>query len=819
MPVVRVVIDGQEVWGREGATVLEAARAAGIYLPTLCHHPDLPPAPGTYSQAAALYQGPQRAILGRQATPYEGCGLCLVEVEGYAEAQRACQTLIAEGWVIRTDTEVLRRARQENLKKILASHPHACILCPWREGCDRRTCSMGVPPQERCCDIFNHCEIRFVSEYVGIPPDTPRYTYKARPVIAQEPLFTFDWNLCIGCTRCVRVCRDVRGLGALGFVVTEDGEVTVGTQGPTLEASGCIFCGACGVVCPSGAIVDKEGKKAHNKLGFVPCVDACPAGIDIPRYVRFIAEGKYAQALAVVRERVPFPGVLGYVCYHPCETACRRGAINEPISICRLKRFAFECGEDGSWRRFSKQRPDTGQRVAIVGSGPAGLTAAYYLRKQGHAVTVFEALPQPGGMLRYGIPPFRLPRQVLDREIQQIEAIGVKIQTKTPIESLDALQAMGFDAIFLAMGAKRVRRLNMAGEELALSGLEFLRRVNAGERVKLGGCVVVIGGGNVATDCARTARRLGAQDVWMLYRRTREEMPAYAEELERALEEGVRLLELTVPLRLEREDGRLKLCGARTRLEGPEPVVIFGSEFELGCDTVIVAIGQEPEVPPSFSLEVDPQTLCTDHPGVFAGGDFVTGPASVIEAIALGRRAAQAIDRYLGGDGDIAERLTEEEPQTRSHALKDFLSRKRVEPGSLPLEQRGLECVVEQSYSLEQARSEALRCLRCDMRVRLARVPLPPRRRLQSLDIETLKQVPERAGVYRLYNEHREVVAIQGVPNLREALMDQLSRARGRFFDYEENVLYTQRESELLQEHLQKHGRLPLQNDELSDLL
>jgi NADPH-dependent glutamate synthase beta subunit-like oxidoreductase len=836
MERICLTIDGRSVEARAGSTLLEAARASQIYIPTLCSHPDLPPAPGERPKATEVYRGGERLTSGQSAALFEGCGLCLVEIDGKPEPIRACEILISEGLDVRTDTEALRQARQENLKVILADHPHACILCPLREGCDRRTCSMDVPPEERCCEVFNHCEIRFVSEYVGILPDTPRFIHPGRPVLRDEPLFTFDWNLCIGCTRCVRVCRDVRGIEALEFIVDEGGRVVVGTKGPTLAESGCIFCGACVVVCPSGSIMDDEGKKAHDALGFVPCVDACPAGIDIPRYVRFIAEGKFSQALAVVRERVPFPGVLGYVCYHPCERACRRGDLNEPVSICRLKRFAFERGEDGSWKSYAKRRLDTGRRAAVVGSGPAGLTAAYYLRKRGHAVTVFEALPRPGGMLRYGIPPFRLPRRVLDSEIGEIEAVGVEIRTNSRVESLDELLASGYEAVFLAVGAHRERALGIPGEDLALSGVEFLRRVNSGESVAVGKRVAVIGGGNVATDVARTALRLGAQEVTILYRRTRSEMPAYAEEIERTLEEGVRLRELTVPVRFERVGGGLRLLCARTRLEPaeggarPKPIVIPNSEFPIECDTVIAAIGQEPEVPAGFQvalgdgavIQVDPETLRTDRPGVFAGGDAVSGPASIIEAIALGRRAAEAIDRFLGGEGEIEERLVYEPPHVRSEATEGFLEQPRAEAGCLELERRllGLDRIVERGYEEKAARREAQRCLRCDLRVKLARVPLPPRREaLISLTAEAVERLPEVEGVYRLYDKNREILTIKGVPNLRAGLREQLEHPDGKFFDYEEEPMYTQRESELLQQYLQKHGKLPGgEMDELDEL-
>jgi len=246
------------------------------------------------------------------------------------------------------------------------------------------------------------------ADYVGIKPDTPRYLFRGLPAVEGDPLFIREYNLCIGCTRCVRVCSELRGVGALGFTLV-DGRVEVGSVAPSLAKSGCKFCTACVEVCPTGALLDKPAdiKRSPTKeASVVPCRAACPVGIDIPRYVGLIAEGKYDDALAVIQDEVPFPRVLGYVCFHPCEDVCRRGRVNEPVAICALKRFAAEHGNSGARARAG--RP-TGKSVAIVGSGPAGLTAAYYLRTKGHTVTVFEAAAEAGGMLRYGIPRYRLP--------------------------------------------------------------------------------------------------------------------------------------------------------------------------------------------------------------------------------------------------------------------------------------------------------------------------------------------------------------------------------------------------------------------------
>jgi ferredoxin len=248
---------------------------------------------------------------------------------------------------------------------------------------------------------------------------TPKWLPTNLPIFNEDSLYKRDFNLCIACTRCVRACRDLRGIEALGFVYNENGQAQIGTIGPSLGESGCKFCTACVEVCPTGALMDKDVRAGKKDEDLVPCKEACPAHIDVPGYLRLIAEGKADEANAVIREKVPFPGILGRVCIHPCEEVCRRGDVNEPISICALKRYAAD-QEQGLWKENTKIQNDTGKRVAIVGSGPAGLTAAFYLRKQGHEVTIFESRTRTGGMMRYGIPSYRLPWDVLDKEIQEI---------------------------------------------------------------------------------------------------------------------------------------------------------------------------------------------------------------------------------------------------------------------------------------------------------------------------------------------------------------------------------------------------------------
>lgn len=256
---MRLTVDGKILEAREGTTVLEAAREAGIYIPALCAHPDLVPGPGTLS-IEAVYRGPEQKFTGLQVYKFAGCGLCVVTVNG--EFKLACDTTIAEGAIVQTEGPQIQAQRQQALKEILKDHPHVCLICPQREGCDRLTCSMNVPIEERCCWKFSDCELRKVSEYVGIPEDTPRYVYQHLPVLADEPLLIRDYNLCIGCTRCVRVCEDIRK--ALGFAV-RDGKIIVGAVGPTLIKSNCKFCTACVVLCPTGALRDKDFQKAAER--------------------------------------------------------------------------------------------------------------------------------------------------------------------------------------------------------------------------------------------------------------------------------------------------------------------------------------------------------------------------------------------------------------------------------------------------------------------------------------------------------------------------------------------------------------------------
>jgi len=471
---------------------------------------------------------------------------------------------------------------------------------------------------------------------------------------------------------------------------------------------------------------------SHGRGLIPPCQVACPLHMEIGEYVDLVAQGKVLEALQVIRDGNPFPSICAYVCTHPCEDACRRSQVDKPIAIRALKRFAVEFGGD----RMIQLEAETTQseKVAVVGSGPAGLACAYYLRKLGYLVTIFEAYSELGGMLRVGIPQYRLPREVVDTEVQRLIHMGVEIKANTRVISLDLLFDMGYKAIFITVGAHQSLRMGIEGEESpgVIDGATFLREVNLGLKPSLGERVAVVGGGNVAMDAARAAVRLGANKVSILYRRSRAEMPASSSEIEQALEEGVQTMFLVAPTKVTRRNGRLSVTCIRMELVEPDaggrkrPVPIEGSEFNRKFDTLITAIGQAPQISKDFririgkgsTIQVDPVTLTTNRTGVFAGGDAVTGPATVTQALASGRQAALRIDDYLRHryplvDKEVEETLSGElSPET----IEMIRKIERLEPPLLPPEARLKEFkAVELIYDWQAAVNEARRCLRCGM--------------------------------------------------------------------------------------------------------
>ena len=553
-------------------------------------------------------------------------------------------------------------------------------------------------------EVLSYSEVEEVSGYIG------NYTVKLR----RKPRYVKE-GICTGCGDCVSVCP-----------VSVDS-----TWDEGLAKRKAIYRSFPQAV-PITFCIDKKDR--------APCGITCPAGINVQGYVQLIEQGKYQEAIQLIMERLPLSGVLGRVCPHPCESQCRRSEVDEAIAIRDLKRFAADRVDLESLPL--PEIEDRPEKVAVVGSGPAGLTVAYYLRLKGYQITMFESLPVLGGMLRVGIPDYRLPPKVLDQEINHIIRMGVEVRTNTRFGSgvtLQDLEKEGFSAVFLGIGAHGSLNLGIPGEETArgvIDAVGFLRDVNLGNPVDVGNQVVVIGGGNVAIDAARVAKRLGAATVTVAYRRSEAEMPAYEEEIEGAKEESIQLSHLIAPVRIIEQDGRVTgIECIRTELGPPDesgrprPVPVEGSEFIISCDTVIPAIGQttdrswtekEPDLKWSRrnTITVDPNTMQTSIPHVFASGDTVTGPASVIEAVASGHKAVEAIHRYVNGV-DLARYAEElanevipgqdwqeipEKPYREARAQNQF--RDATERAKSFDE-------VNLGFSEEAARKETLRCLNC----------------------------------------------------------------------------------------------------------
>lgn len=483
------------------------------------------------------------------------------------------------------------------------------------------------------------------------------------------------------------------------------------------------------------------------RLRPAPCQMACPAGIDVPTYVSLIGLGRDADAIEVIRKDNPFPWVCGLVCTRPCEFMCVRGRIDTPVSIKALKGFAAERALSVGEYRNPVPAPDRGKKVFVIGAGPGGMSAAYYLALKGYRVTVIEALPVPGGMMMIGIPRYRLPREVIDREMEMIRELGVEFRFNTRFGldvTLDSLRAEGGEAFFFAIGAHNSLKMNIPGEttfQAVIPAIDFLRAVALGDRTVPGHHAVVVGGGNVAIDAARTCLRLGCRSVTIAYRRTRNEMPADVEEVEQALEEGVRFSFLTVPVEVMGASGQLAgvKCLKATLVKRQEsdrmsPVPIEGSEFVMEADVVIVAIGQEVDRSSLVAECADMQwtrrgtvavnkvSMETGIPGVFAAGDAVTGPATVVEAIGGGKRAAESIDRYLMA---IPQPKMPPVPIRRDRLpcmelpASTKMALKRPEMPLLSVDRRRTTFQqAELGYTENMVREEARRCLRCDICMR-----------------------------------------------------------------------------------------------------
>lgn len=542
---------------------------------------------------------------------------------------------------------------------------------------------------------------------------------------------------CLGYGDCVHACL----FGAL----------SMGPNGfPVVDEEKCVGCGACERACPKHIIEVKT--PSERLLHFnqydeclAPCRQTCPAEIDIPLYIAQIRKGDYEGAVHTIRERNPFLLACGRVCPHPCEANCRRGIEDEPVSINQLKRFVADY-EMASGRRFPIFiAPPTHKRVAIIGGGPAGLSCAYFLRRLGHEVSIYEAMPKLGGMLRYGIPEYRLPKKVLDWEIEGILNLGVEHHENVTFGidfDLNSLVEEGYDAIFMGIGAWKDAKLRVEGEDFngCYTGIDFLSRLASGESIPIGRITAVIGGGNTAIDCARNLLRLGAEKVYIVYRRTRNEMPANDVEIEAAENEGVELHFLSAPVGVKGDEaGNIThLEYQKMELGEPDasgrrrPVPIEGSEMLLEIDMLITAVGQSPDI--SFTertqqrlaelkttrwstIDVNPDTLQSSIPYLFAAGDAATGPSLVVEAIGGGRRAARSIHQYIMGE-EVASGPKELNKKLIPVTIFDHVlgieKKTRAQMVELPVAERIKSFVeVDQVLTEEAALAESERCLFC----------------------------------------------------------------------------------------------------------
>ncbi len=830
MSSVRLTINGSAVEVPSGTTILKASRGAGLYIPAFCAHPGLPPWDGL-EEWPEVFQGSEKITSDRSAErPDEGCGLCMVAVEELAEPVRACMTRVEEGMQVQVEREDLKELRREKLAGIFHHHPHACLTCAQKVGCSREPCSTDVPVDERCCSLLGNCELERVAEYVGLPANLGRFHPENRPQATSDPLLTRDYNLCIGCTRCVRACRDLRGVDAIGFTVSE-GRVWIGAKAPSLAESDCHFCTACVEVCPTGALRDRDLPAGDRHDALVACRAGCPAGTDVPLYVGLAAEGRFADAAAVVRERAPMPFTLGHICYHPCEQVCRRGEINEPISIRAIKRTAAE-EDDGRWKSAFPTPAPSGKKVAVIGAGPAGLTASYFLIAAGHRVTLLDKEEGIGGMLRTAIPAFRLPRGGLDRELTEITDLGIEVVTGFELGSdgtVEELLGDGYNALLLAIGAGRSKTIPLPGSDLdgVYRGLEFLREINIGTAPDLHGSCVIVGGGNVAIDVARSAWRLGAEKIDLLCLESEDEIPAYETEIREALEEGVNIHHRWGPTSIHSDDGAVKgiefrRCISVFNQEGRfSPTYDDSEKCSFRADSVILAIGQETDWDFNASpLKIDAGKGTTDRPEVFAAGDFATGPLSVIEAVASARRTAEAVDSFLGGSGDISLQLIERDSiPSYPGCAEGFAALQRQEMPRPALEERRSFNTVEPGLTCSGSEAEGGRCLRCDTRLEIEPAALPPREWFD-FTAGQVAEVPAEPGAYQLLDASGKVVAVVGAPDLVEALTARLNQDEGiPYFIYQLDPMFTKLESELLQRTLQEQGEMPEGSaDELDDL-
>jgi NADPH-dependent glutamate synthase beta subunit-like oxidoreductase/NAD-dependent dihydropyrimidine dehydrogenase PreA subunit len=681
--MVNIEVNGKKLSVPEDKNLLECMLDVGIYVPHLCHHPSL--------------------------KDIGACKMCVVEVKGENELQTSCTMCPKEGMVITTENNKIKKHRTLAMELILSGHPEECTGCP----------------------KYGNCELQKLTQYIDA--SNTRLYHRARGIkpVEDNPHINHDMNRCILCGRCVRACKDLRAVGILEYT-KKDRETVVRMKGDSLKEADCRFCTACVEVCPTGSIRDKisliEAGSNKEEL-LVPCKNECPAHTDIPKYLRYASEGKYEESIAVIREKLPMPNTLGYICSHLCESKCKRTDVNAPLSIKNVKRFVAENTEGTLWKGKGKKLADTGKKVVVIGGGPAGLTSAYYLRKQGHDVIIKEALPRLGGMLRYGIPNYRLPDRVIDEEIDEILSTGIKVELNTRVDDIVKLKE-GYDAVLIALGAHNGVRLPIENNNVegVLVNIDFLRKASQGEETGLGEKVVVLGGGNVAFDCARTAVRLGAKEVHLACLESREKMTADKEEIEQGQEEGI-TLHAGRTFESILADGKvtgMKLMevenfyfdeNRRAVIEKKE-----NSKYIIEADTIIFAVGQRPEFAETNGLKFDEnkRLLTNEIPeGIFITGDALTGTKSVIQAVAGGRDSAMVIDTYLGGDGDIKEIFAPvETPSDNIGLIEKFGYIKRTEEifKDVKVRKNTFDLITD-GIGCDCVQQEASRCLQCDLRL------------------------------------------------------------------------------------------------------
>ena len=677
-------LDGTQIPFIPGQSILDAAEAADIFIPHLCHHHDLP--------------------------DIGACGMCVVECSG--KITKACATKAENGMQVISKSDALDHIRAVAMSLMLAAHIDDCNSCP----------------------KYLKCEFQSLIQQQGATSNLRR---ASRGLLQDErnPLIIRDMDRCVACGRCVRVCAEVRGVGALTYADDEQGRKLITTKGNDLLSSNCRFCGACVEVCPTGALRDKDGvfsERFTRGEKLVPCSWECPAHLDIPEYIRFIRDGRMDLAMLKIMERAPLPHSLGAICMRFCENKCRRQYVDAPVSICALKRFVADGCED-SWKTSVTPLPLNGKKVAVVGAGPTGLTAAWFLRLKGYGVKIYEQLPEPGGMMRYGMPEYRLSCAELKADIDTILSIGIELECNAEI--YDRVQLESYDAVLWCGGAKNGARLPLDGADskAALTGIEFLRNIRMGATPDIGKNVLVLGGGDVAFDCARSAIRLGASAA-VCCLEPEESMTSSDQERRDGVEEGVKIYAgRTFERLVKSNDCILGMVTKRVErfevIDGKLTVIKEPDSEELiECDTVIFAVGQRVSIPDSMHLSVNSRGQAVIDDGCrmdskyFAAGDAVTGTSSVAQATGWGQKAAAAIDRFLGGTGDVIPSFTPHHEKDPDVSANIYFNSLRETGGTLSAQERRHSFEpYENCLDAGHVMAQAGRCLQCDLRCELKR--------------------------------------------------------------------------------------------------